>query len=153
LFRVGELVLFVAVAAAVLAWLYGRARRRRPAEQEDRESVFSGETLKHDLRNLLGGILRRRSSAAAPAPGARTRIGRLYADVVDQARRRGVERTPALTPAQFAPELLVLFESRVPLAITEAFTAAAYGSLDPDPATLDRLEHDWRGALQAAPGG
>ncbi len=149
--RAGELALFLAVVAGVLYWAYSRIRTRRTSTDEARESLFTGEALRRDLRGMLG-FLRFPRGAARPEPDPALRgVERLYRAMLDEAARRGVVRDPALTPTQFAPELFIAFESRVPFEVTAAFVAKAYGRLEPPPARLRALEQDWASAVTSAP--
>jgi hypothetical protein len=146
--RAVQLLAALAVLALVLWLVYRRIRRHAAAHTEDRESVFSAEALRRDLRGLAAGWFRRKPPG--PRDAAVSPLGRLYAEVLAEARRRGVERDPALTPLQFAPELLVCFESRAPLAISEAFAAQVYGRAPPAPEELRRLRSDWQRTLEGA---
>lgn len=143
---IGAIVLF-----AFLVWLLFRTFIRRAKQaDEDRESLWAEARL---LDDVLAGL--RRMGAGFPTPWrrrgrAKPGIADLYFDLLGDAASRGTSRPPARTPTQFAPRLVDLYASDLPLEISERFVDFRYADRDSSPTDVRRLRDAWR-ALRRQP--
>ena len=133
----------------VLAWLlFRRFLRRRPGEDEERESVWSEADILSDmfggLRNLRGRFGRSHDEREPDAP-----IAELYYEVLADADARGTLRPTARTPLQFAAALRREYRSSVPVDISSAFSVFRYSGREPDAALLRRLREAWERLREA----
>jgi hypothetical protein len=130
---------------AVLVWVLFRVFTRRAKQgDEQRESLWAEARLFDDL---LAGL--RRLGAALPRPWRRAGRGEvgipeLYFDLLDHAAARGTARPPARTPTQFAPLLVEVYASELPLEISRRFVDLRYAGRDSSPADIRRLRDAWR---------
>lgn len=135
---IGAVLLFL-----LLAWLFFRRfLRRRPALDEERESVWSEADV---LGDLFGGLrnLRGRFRRGGPQRQPDAPIAALYYEMLADADARGSPRPPARTPLQFADSLEREYNSPAPGEISRAFSAFRYGGREPDPGALRRLRETW----------
>jgi hypothetical protein len=140
---IGGGVLALAIVLLLTWFAFRRYARRSRDPRERRESLEAASTLGDDLGALfdaLRGRLRRR-----PAEVHRIPVRRLYFDMIARAASAGVERAPATTPLQFAPDVDAHFRSEVPSAITDAFDESRYGEREIDEARVRELRERWEG--------
>jgi len=134
----GAVFLGVAIVAGVVFVL---ALLRRRAGQDGRDEMEAERVggLGEDLRGAARNLFRRDRRRAPSGEGAL----RLYLEVLDSARRSGVERADSQTPHEFAPVLLSAFKRDVTDEITDAFENARYADRSPSESTLDDLRRRW----------
>lgn len=134
------LIVMVAIVAGIVALVMRLRKRSRTVTGVTATASSTGGGLAADARSLLGRL----------RPHGRTRevdgddAVRLYVAVLDEAERRGHERSPGLTAEEFAPELSQAFQTPVTDEITSAFEQARYAGRQPDPSTVRELERRWR---------
>jgi hypothetical protein len=132
-------VLGLALFVAVVWWLIRLMRRLRP------EPVASDRTIAPPVASVSTAVL----AEPPPAPtsvGRHTapadRVRRWYGEVLTALARRGVVMEPAMTPAEFAPEVAEAYpESAEGFdVLTRAYEDVRYGSAELDGATLRALD-------------
>ena len=79
------------------------------------------------------------------------RVRRWYGEVLSTLARRGIDKDPALTPAEFAPEVAAAYPETADSfdALTRAYEDVRYGSANLDRATLRELEEHRKRILAA----
>ena len=137
-FRVVAVVVIVGAAAA-LAWVALRFRRKRAAKDEA-FTVTSVGSFGDDLRGLFGSMFRRGGREQSAAGHG---IVRLYLEVLSRAERDARPRGPGETAAEFAPVLTTTYRAEVTNDITHAFEEARYAGRDPDDPVLQDLRERW----------
>ena len=77
------------------------------------------------------------------------RVRRWYLDTLTALEQRGLAKAPALTPAEFVPEVIVAYPSSANAfrALTRAYEDVRYGRLTLDRSALRRLDGDHRSLL------
>ena len=147
-------ILLIVIGGLFLVTLALRrlAQQREGGQQDERESLWSGQDFAADLKNALQrgldrlrslgqGVDRKRRSAES--------IRRLYASVVDLAQEAGYPRDLAETPYEHRPILYQAFpggEEAVD-AITEAYVRVHYGEVPDTQEEMEQLRRHWQ-ALQ-----
>ncbi|MEX2226320.1 MAG: DUF4129 domain-containing protein [Dehalococcoidia bacterium] len=150
LFTIAMTLGAVAIGALVLFLLWQAfrryVRRRVTDPREQREDIEPASSLAGDLASLIGALGRRfrRGEGAASSVAVR----RLYFDMLSAAEERGLERSPSLTPLQFAPALDAEFASDAPSAISAAFVESRYAGHTIDEVRVRMLRQRWRDALR-----
>ena len=139
------LALLVLSALYILARAYRRRARSRLATAPGvRESIRESADATYDMANLLFNMLparlrrRRYGRKLTPpngAPGVVDAI-RIYYRLLTLARRRGFDRQPSQTAAEYQQTLAQLFPKDLVRMATEAFDRACYGD---EPASAERL--------------
>jgi hypothetical protein len=138
------------IAIAVVAIILFRVTRRTQTTEEDdavdeqRDSVFSADLAKQQLRDLF----RRRERAARPRrlnldqPPASVRETMMYLEVL--AKRQGVERLPNETSGDFAARLRAVWSGTGPALVDfpRRYEHVRYGEHD-DGAEYERSLNDW----------
>lgn len=137
--KVAVVALVVGLALLLLARALFRQRAdRNPAEDEERESVWSWDEARGDLRGLMNrlfGRLRGSGTALADLAGAAARhddlttVRGVYRALLRTAEREGAPRRPEQTPREFGETLAHWFATAredVTL-ITDAYQRVRYG--------------------------
>jgi hypothetical protein len=138
--RMVALLLFFAVAAAIVTVFVRLQKRRNTAIVDGREVGIAGN-FRDDLGSMFRSLFRRPPHRE---PGyASTEATRLYLEVLGRAESAGHNRPAGETASEFAPELQQAFATPVTDDITRAFEAARYGGREPDPRTVDELRRRW----------
>lgn len=128
-------------AAAFVATMFARLRKRqRKLAEEGRETSSVGD-LRSDLGSMFRSLFRRQP--ARPPGEATTEATRLYLDVLAKAEAGGHSRERGATAREFAPVLQDAFADPVTDDITRAFEAARYAGREPDVRTLQELRRRW----------
>ena len=139
----GLLTLIVLGALLVLWLLFRRFAKRKESSLERRERVESESSLAGDLGAAFDALARRfRRSPKQEL--SRIEVRRLYHEMLARSAASGLERPPAATPSQFAPQLDAHYASDVPSTISRAFIASRYGAHDVDPQIVEDLRRGWR---------
>lgn len=150
----GKAIFLLAIVGLVayIAWRAFR-RLRRPAADEDetRESLAREGGLGQDLAALMGGLLGRFRRAPRPdrepeLPGGILAVRRRYMRALGRAEAGGVVRPAAATPAEFAPRLAEELHTPAALTLSEYFSAARYGRIEPSPEQLVEIDAELRRA-------
>jgi hypothetical protein len=129
------LTLFVLAAWGLIRFL----RRLRP------ETTGEGRRPSHAPVTAISGslpappdVVERTTRREPPAD----RVRRWYAEVLAALARRGVQKDPSLTPAEFGPQMSAAYPECAEAfgALTRAYEDVRYGSLQLDRAGLRRME-------------
>ena len=126
-----------------------RSDQREEGQQDERESLWSGQDFAADLKNALRRGLDRLRSLGQIADRKRRSaesIRRLYASVVDLAEEAGYPRDLAETPYEHRPVLYRAFPGgkQAVDAITEAYVRVHYGEVPDSREEMDQLRRYWR---------
>lgn len=142
LFLMRTLALLLMIgAAALLATVFVRLRkRRRPRLADGREASAAGD-FRSDIGAMLRSLFNRRS--ARPSGYATTEATRLYLEVLAKAEHEGHPRPDGETAREFAPALQATFAKPVTDDITRAFEAARYAGRPPDLRSIEELRRRW----------
>jgi hypothetical protein len=128
----------------LLALLFSRFRRQRD-DEEDLDDVDHEGGLGDDLADLFA-LLKRPFRRAPRPPSSSVAIRRLYKDMLDAAAAQGIERAPGTTPSQFVPALSARYGEEFTSAVTDAFVASRYGSLQVPDERVRQLNEQWQQA-------
>ena len=134
----GAIFLGIAAVAGLIFFLAFLRRRTAEAEAGAPESARAGD-FGDDLRDAVRGLFRRERRRTPGGEGA----VRLYLEVLESARREGVERPEGQTAHEFAPVLLGALHRDVTDEITAAFEAARYAGRPPRESALADLRRRW----------
>jgi hypothetical protein len=126
----------------VTAVLFQRFQKK-PAADDDKESVYTEGRLAKDLGDLLGSLFRRRGGGRVIRENEPVR--RLYLEMLAAGEMRGVERRPSETPLDLSPRLQSTFRSETPGAITGLFDDVRYGGNEADAEEVRRLRAEFEG--------
>lgn len=128
-------------AAALIATVFARMRRRQKRLEDEGREVSAVGDLRADLGSMFRSLFRRQP--ARPPGEATTEATRLYLDVLAKAESRGHPRESGATAREFAPVLNETFADPVTDDITRAFESARYAGREPDLRTLAELRRRW----------
>ena len=134
----------IGIAAAIVIGLLvlvirikRRGERLREADPVHSTAGSLGADLAAGIRSLFS---RGRHDAAV---GAREGIYGLYAEILEDAGRRGTTRPPSRTPEEHAPALVAVYHTGVTDEITLAFEQARYAGRETDPHRVAELQRRW----------
>ncbi len=153
LLKWGAFGLAVGAGALVLALLFRFTRRTKTQEgQEVRESLFSWQTARDDLSDLLGqwlaNLRRRRRGAANPVRDPRT-PEEIYHNLLLVSADLGVPRRPWQTPTEHRRRLGGLLPVMPVDRIVGGFQEAKYGGRSLDGGRMGQLQQDWQVVAEA----
>jgi hypothetical protein len=146
-----KLLLIAVVVAAILGlvyWVYRRREHARSDTEEERESIWAEGSLRDELGALLSSLRARFQRAPGPPepalPARILAVRRLYLRLLERGASVGAARPPATTAEEFAPVLADRFHSPAPRALSQRFSDARYGLVEPSDAELEALERELR---------
>jgi hypothetical protein len=152
------LVLVILVVVSII-WITGRMQtKRKTAEDEEYESIWSAGLWAARLRNRL----RQQFKKVTAAAGQLRRLGlgglftaltirRIYSQLQKLAARRGYPRNPAWTPFEYLPVLIECLPAcQADLnRITQAYVGVHYGELPETPAEMADIRAAWERIRQS----
>jgi hypothetical protein len=139
--RASTAIAVLAIALGALYLTFARFQKRKhPGELK--ESTYTEGRLGSDLGNLLGSMFGR-LRPALHFGGESDPAKRLYYEMLDSAHQRGINRQPAQTPLELAPQLEGTFGPPTPTRITVMFDEARYGAAKHAPEEVRRLRREW----------
>jgi hypothetical protein len=151
--RWGMVIVVLAVLALAMALTIVLMRRgRRPADDDDHETVWSTREALRGLARLLGRMRRGPRAPSEPVPSVTAAVRRIYREVLRIGAEVGAPRHPAATPREHAPQLAgVLAAATNQIAsVTAMYERVRYGVWRPSAADVAAAEEALRRIRAAA---